>query len=469
MSWSRLWRTSDGFISRATPGLRKAGSSSAAWQTLACGLLALWGVLLGASSLWAQMSIEADPIRYSQQPGNNPVTRLQQELDAGNITLEHDEQHGYLPALLKALRVSRDSQTLVFSQTSLQLRKISPSRPRAIYFNDETYIGWVQTGDVLEVATADPELGALFYTLEQAKTERPRFIRDQGHCLSCHETSRTQNVPGFVVRSVFSDAAGRPLLGSGTFVTDHTSPFEQRWGGWYVSGQHGDMRHMGNVIATGRLGETQLDRERGANLMELPKQFDARRYLTPHSDLIALMILEHQAQMHNFITLANFETRQAWHYNQVMNKALDRPENYRSESTERRVAAVAEKLVHYLFFCEEFQLSAPVRGTSQFAQAFAEPGPRDKRGRSLRQLNLQTRLLEYPCSYLIYSPTFDALPTLAKDEIYRRMVQILTATDERDEFSHLSLEQRRAIREILSDTKPEFAQAMKCFLAEPSQ
>jgi hypothetical protein len=418
-------------------------------------LLASLSWMAGATTAVAQMGYETEPINYSKTVPKDRIAQLQQAISAGTITLEYDQKHGYLPALLKQLEVPVSSQTLVFSQTSLQLRKISPDRPRALYYNDDTYLGWVQGGDVIELSATDPELGVVFYTLDQARQELPKFSRDQGHCMACHETSRTQNVPGYVIRSVFADAAGRPMLGSGTFVTDQRSPFEHRWGGWYVTGRHGAMRHMGNVIAGTDDGREHLDRELGANLLELPKRVDATRYLSPHSDLVALMVLEHQTQMQNFITLANFETRQAWHYNQVMNKALDRPDDFRSESTERRIATVADKLVQYLLFCEEFQLTAPVEGSSSFATEFAARGPMDKQGRSLRQLNLKTRLLEYPCSYLIYSESFDALPEVVKGEIYRRLYDVLTATTTDGEFAHLSLEQRQAIREILCETKPE--------------
>lgn len=429
-------------------------------------LVACLGCLLGTTPVAAQMGYEAEPIKYSATTPTDRIAKLQQAISAGTIKLEYDKKHGYLPALLKQLEVPVSSQTLVFSQTSLQLRKISPERPRALYYNDDTYLGWVQGGDVIELSATDPQLGVVFYTLDQAKQELPKFTRDQGHCMACHETSRTQNVPGFVIRSVFPDAAGRPILGSGTFVTDQRSPFEQRWGGWYVTGQHGEMRHMGNVIAGTSSGREQLDREAGANLHELPTRVDASRYLSPHSDLVALMVLEHQTQMHNFITLANFETRQAWHYNQVMNKALDRPEDFRSESTERRIATVADKLVKYLLFCEEFQLTAPVEGSTSFATEFSARGPKDKQGRSLRQLNLKTRLLEYPCSYLIYSESFDALPEVVKDEIYRRLYDILTATTPDGEFAHLSLDQRQAIREILCETKPEVGRVFAEFAGE---
>ena len=420
--------------------------------SVAAGLFCL-GSLHSAS---AQMEFEAAPISYETAEVNTRITQLQAKLDSGEVDLKSDGPRGYLESVLKLLDVPQQSQVLVFSKTSLQLRRITPDRPRAVYFNDDTYIGYCQQGDVVEVATQDAQQGTIFYTLDQITETpdgKPRFLRDRGQCLTCHASSRTQGVPGLLVRSVYSDGGGHPLLGSGTFSTDHTSPFSQRWGGWYVSGQHGSMRHMGNVLAQRKSPET-LDREAGANATDLSQFVSVKPYLTPHSDLVALMVLEHQVQMHNFITLANFETRSALHHDDIMNDALDRPDDFRSDLTERRIHGVTEKLVRYLLFSKEYPLEAPVSGTSGFAEEFAARGPRDSKGRSLRDLDLQTRLLKYPCSYLIYSEAFTQLPTEAKTDVLKNLREVLTGKNSSPEFAHLSAEDRKAIYEILQETLP---------------
>ncbi|MCO6453726.1 MAG: hypothetical protein J5I93_00280 [Pirellulaceae bacterium] len=416
-------------------------------------VLATW--LLGGQVALGQLQFEAPPIDYGTAPVHDPVARLQQQLDAGQKQLKYDERLGYLPSVLEALGVPASSQMLVFTQTSFQLRKISPHRPRAVYFSDDAYVGWVQFGDVLEISAVDPEQGAVFYTLEQQPTDRPLFVRDRGQCLTCHASSRTQGVPGHLVRSVYPDAGGRPILGSGTFTTSHSSPFKERWGGWYVTGTHGDLRHMGNAIVRNPREADQLDLESGANRTDLQGLVDTSPYARPGSDIVALMVLEHQTQMHNYITLANFETRHAMHYNQIMNKALERPDDHLSDSTQRRIDAVAEKLVRYLLFADEFPLTSPVRGTSGFAEEFSARGPHDRQGRSLRQLQLDGRMMKYPCSYLIYSEAFDALPEPVKQNVYRRLDTILRGEDTSGEFVHLTPADRQAIREILADTLPE--------------
>ena len=418
-------------------------------------LLSALVLCLGAVvPVMAQLQFEREPINYAAA-ANDPVTQLQKSLESGKTALDYDEEHGYLPALLELLDIDTSSQVLVYSKTSFQLRRISPRRPRALYFNEHSYVGWVQGGDVIEIMTTDPDQGEIFYTLEQEKVERPQFVRDRGQCIVCHASSRTQGVPGGLVRSMFVDAGGQPHYGSGTFTIDHTSPFSERWGGWYVTGTHGSMRHMGNIISTDRQRPETVDREAGANITDLKEKLNVEPYLTPHSDIVALMILEHQTQMQNFLTLANFECRIASHYDASMNKALDRPADYVSDTTRRRIENVGDKLLRYMLMADEFQLTSPVKGTSDFAAHFQQRGPRDSQGRSLRDLDLQTRMFKYPCSYLIYSASFDQLPATVKNHVATRLRAILTGEDKSEEFTHLSAADRRNILEILDETKPE--------------
>ncbi len=334
-------------------------------------------LLLGglSDSASAQMDFEREPINYGKTPTHDAVVKLQSLLDSGKGELNFDEEHGYLKSVLQSLGIKPSSQVLVHSKTSFQLRRISPRHPRALYFNDESYVGWVQGGDVIEVMTTDPQQGEVFYTLSQEKSERPQFVRDRGQCIICHASSRTQAVPGGLVRSMFVDASGQPKYGSGTFNSDHHSPLENRWGGWYVTGTHGKMRHMGNVVSQSRLDSEEIDREAGANVTDLSDRFNVKPYLTPHSDLVALMVLEHQLQMHNYITAANFENRSATHSDGIMNAALDRPSDYVSDTTKRRVASAGDKLLRYLLFSEEFQLTSPVKGTSALCRRFSSARP----------------------------------------------------------------------------------------------
>ena len=398
------------------------------------------------------MSGEGEPIRYEAPPSKDPVARLQQRLDRGETELEYAVPGGYLLSVLKQLRVQPSSQTLVFSKTSFQFQLISPANPRALYFSDDAYVGWVQGGDVLEVSAVDPDRGAMFYSLDQRRTDKPRFVR-RDECLQCHASPKTLGVPGHLVRSVYPDAQGLPLLQAGSFLTDDTSPFRERWGGWYVTGTHGALRHMGNTWVQDANRPDLLDMEPGANVTRLQDRVNLGDYARPDSDLVALMVLEHQTKLHNLLTRTNWETRIALHQQKDMNRALGLPSDQWLDSTRRRINSQVEDLLKYLLFTGEVRLEAAVAGTSGFQEDFPKSGPRDRRGRSLRDLDLKTRLFRYPCSFLIYSEAFEALPQAARDQLYLRLHEVLTGKDESQEFASLSRDDRIAIRQILLDTK----------------
>jgi hypothetical protein len=398
--------------------------------------------------------IEADPINYSTVPAANAVSRLEQRLASGKATLTYEPNFGYLQSLLRELNVPQSSQMLVFSKTSLQRHRIGPSRPRAIYFSDDAYVGFCQSGDVLEVTAVDPSLGAVFYTLDQKSPDRPRFTRQTDTCTICHSSSANQGLPGNLVRSLYSDEDGLPILSAGSHRIDQGSPLEQRWGGWYVTGTSGKQKHMGNLILKGNQGPAGIDSTKGTNVTDLSDRFKTNAYLTPHSDIVALMVLEHQTEMQNLIGRANLLTRMALFEEASINQALGRPADYRSDSTISRIKGAGEPLVKYMLFSGEAKLSERVCGTSRFAEEFRKRGPRDRRGRSLRDLDLEHRLFVYPCSYLIYSESFDALPAPMMDYVYRRLREVLSGSDTSEDFRHLTAANRRAILEILRETKP---------------
>ena len=413
--------------------------------------------LLFGQITYAQSDHDREPISYSDSQPTDRISKLANDVEEGKVHLDWDQEHGWLKSLLSNLEVPRSSQTLVFSKTSMQFRRIRPSSPRALYFNDDVYVGWVHRGDVLELGAVDPKLGAVFYSVPQKEADRPEFKRDRGECMACHDNRRTQSVPGFLVRSVFPLADGQPAFQLGTLTTDHTTPFAERFGGWYVTGAHGEMRHRGNAIVRDADARSPLDREAGANVAKLPPQVRVENYLEPTSDLVAMMLLEHQTQMHNLVTKANYTCRTAMFQQRQMNEILKRSEDYRSESTDRRINTVVEKLVRYIFFCDEFTLTSPIKGSAAFAIQFTSRGIRDSKGRSLRDLDLTTRLLKHPCSYLIYTDSFLALPKTVLDRVRTRMLAVLSGEDESDAFTHLSAHDRQSILQILQETHELFA------------
>jgi hypothetical protein len=355
--------------------------------------------------------------------------------------------------VLKALDIPVSSQVLVFSKTSFQSSRIYPHSPRALYFNDSVAIGHVRNGDVLELTATDPDAGVVFFTLDQTEHLRPAIVRRDDDCASCHATSRTLGVPGLVVRSVFPDRTGMPVQRAGSFATDHRSPLEQRWGGWYVTGSHGASRHMGNQVSSDETGT--LDLDAGANVTDLKRFVAPGSQLTPHSDLVALMVLEHQVRITNLITRVGWEARMAL-ADQAALRMPNEPAAEWSASTRRRIEGPAEVLVRSLFMLDEHPLTSSVAGTSGFSEEYSARGPRDRRRRSLYELDLNERLYRYRFSPLVYSEQFAGLPAEVHAYIYKRVRDVLTGRERGADFATVSGGERSAILAILKDTLPGF-------------
>ena len=398
------------------------------------------------------------PINYRSSELNDPVARLEKRLERGDLKLHYDTRHGYLKSVLDALRVPVSSQALVFSKTSFQYPNINPEAPRALYYNDDVYVGQVHDGKFLEFVSFDPLQGAIFYVMDEHRDKHPRFERSEVDCIQCHVAPSTKGIPGVMLRSVFTKPDGTPNAAARSYVTGQESPIAQRWGGWYVTAKQGTQGGMANVLSSDPKNPEQLDRAAGTNLTNLSDRFNAKAYLTDSSDIVALMVLAHQTQMHNWITLTTYQTRIA-----LADPKLS-PEDVRT-----KLEAPAEQLVRYVLFANEVPLQNPIAGTSDFARQFVARGPRDAKGRSLRDFDLQKRIFKYPCSYLIYSEAFDAIPSPAKDYIYRRLFDILSGREQGPEFASLSSQDRRAILEILVATKPGVPEAWKQFVRSTNQ
>lgn len=398
------------------------------------------------STARSQVNYEEPPISYSSSSAKNVVEELSVRLGAGKAEVAFAAPRGFLDGYLREFGIDPSSQVLVFSKTSLQRDKIGPTTPRAIYFNDEVHVGYVP-GGVLEIAVADPELGMVFYTSEQRDSDLPHIQRETNRCMTCHGAVRTGNVPGLLVRSVFTDKEGQPVVSAGSFLSTHASPFEQRWGGWYVTGEHGDQRHLGNFRLAESKKPTSIDNSAGSNVRDLSHWVDTGSYLRGSSDVVALMVLEHQVEAYNRFTRAIYEARAA----SFVANSIDS-----STPTESSAIKAREDLVRYLLFQGEAKLSQAVIGTPDFAETFTRRGPRDHRGRSLRDFDLTSRLFKYPCSYLLYSEVFRNMPSSLRRDVCRRIEEILSGQDSSPDFGHLSPTDRIAILEILRETHPDF-------------
>jgi hypothetical protein len=414
---------------------------------------ALWIAMLGSYAIGAD-EFEHPPIEYSASTPDNCISELQSAIEQDEVTLKRDSKQGYLGDLLEKLKISPTSQLLVFSKTSKQRDRIGPRTPRAIYFNDDVYVGYCHNGGEIEVSIADPHLGAVFYTLDQNSHEKPAIVRQTQSCLQCHGTTQTDEIPGFLMRSLYVDGSGLPILSEGGHYVDYTTPLADRWGGWYVTGNFGGQRHLGNLIIRDRDAPKPWKSENSQDVADLSDRISASDYLTPYSDAVALMVFAHQTYVHNLITKANFTARQALSYQAMFSRALGKSDNEPLESVTHRIESAGEKLVQGLLFANEARIENPIRGSSGFAEKFVQIGPRDTKGRSLREFDLEKRLFKYPCSYLIYSRSFDELPPVMKNYVAKRFKDIL-AGNGGDEYPHLSLTDRQSIAEILRDTKPE--------------
>ena len=412
-------------------------------------LLTAGGLLtdLDAQRAGSFMGSADDPaIRYSTAPLNNAVEDANTKIQSGAVPFTFEGRSGFLRAALDALDIPVDSQMLVFSADSLQGKRINERSPRAIYFNERVALGWVRDGDFIEVAAHDESAGAVFYTLEQRSgpTYRaPQFMRG-GRCSGCHVSGDTLGVPGLVMFSTSQPGAGPGVPRR----VDHGEPLTRRFGGWFVTGSAGSSPHMGNDV-------TALKGRADRTLRSAEGLFDPDGYPVMSSDVVAHLVFAHQVGMTNLLTRASYEARAA-------DPRLHPPFRSTPEqdaSIASMMAGVASEVVDYLFFVDEARLTSRVRGTSGFAERFSAGGPRDRRGRSLHQLDLNRRLMKYPCSYLIYSPAFDALPSGAKDPVYRRMWEVLSGQESGERYrAALSPADRHAIVEILRDTKKDLPQ-----------
>jgi hypothetical protein len=446
------------------------------WAALLA-LLVAWVLALPAQ---AQIAVQNQgyipysdpPISYRSNNLSDPVALLEKQLEQGKASLAYEEGHGYLKSVLRLLEVPVDSQTLVFSKTSFQYPKISPEHPRALYYNDDVYVGSVHEGKAIEIVSFDPRQGAIFYLLDERKVDKPAFQRAELDCTQCHIAAATRGVPGVLLRSITPTSTGTLVPGTPTLITDQESPFMERWGGWYVGGAL-EVSSRANSMAPDVLtGGPVLSGAPGAsNLEPLAKNFDSHAYLAPGSDPVALLVLAHQTQMHNLITLTSYKTRQALYAleqrkaeDQASAGALSAPAaqgevslDALPEATRRQIERPADQLVRYLLFSAETPLggldATKLIASSPFAREFAARGVRDVKGRSLRDFDLSRRIFRYPCSYLIYSQAFDALPEVARGYVYHRLLQVLSGEATGADFAGLSGEDRQAIVEILLATK----------------
>ena len=400
---------------------------------------------------WGQRDFfEMAPTNYSEAVATDGMARLAAAWKAGEKPLPGDDPLEVLRVVLEELDIPMESQGLVYSKTSQQNNLITPRNPRALYFGDDAYVGYVPGGGI-EVAAIDPVLGPVFYFLEMDRFGQEGWVGRANTCLQCHGTSRTELVPGLLVRSVFVNEDGHPLLGAGTFLTTHASPLKERWGGWYVTGSHGEARHMGNTIAVEQEdGGAEFDYETGANWTSLEGKIDTSRYLQGTSNIVALMVLEHQCKMDNLLTKASMEYRRLVYLQKAINPDADVREE--SGMAARASKDLAEQVLRYMLFSDEVDLGEGVEGDGAFVAAFEGKGPRSSEGDSLREFRLYGRLFKNRCSYMIYSKAFENLPEAVRERVLTRLWEVMSGEDDSEEYDYLGRSEKKRILEIVGET-----------------
>ena len=423
------------------------------------------GMLLGLC-LW-RTGVEASP-RYEDAPvfcsdseARDPLPALIASINDKSITVDRSSDKAFVRDLLRLFEIPVESQVLVFSKTSFQNRLISPEHPRALFYSKDVYLGWVPGGSV-EIITNDPELGPVFYVLNIH--DNVLTPKREASCLDCHGSSRTHDVPGMLVRSVFPADDGQPILSNGSTLVDHSTPLDQRWGGWYVTGDHQDRSHQGNMIFE-RLsdGSARMVQDQGRILADLDGIFDTRRYLTNTSDIVALMVLEHQAMAHNAIAKAQLNTRLRLHQNQAIAELLQLKPGELTETSQRVLNGLAENLLDVMFFYDELPLSKNVLGQSgAFKEAFEKQAGVGSEQDSLYTMDLVQRLFRYRFSYMVYAEAFADLPPSFLRIFFTKLGDVLTADDpDGDKYADIEIEERLAIARILHKTLPrEWLDAM---------
>ena len=406
-------------------------------------------------------------IGYAGRPTHNTIARLQDRLDKGETKLKFIPGRGYLDSLLQTVGIDPSSQTLVYSKTSLQIDLIRAATPRAIYFDDDTYVAWMPGTRFLEVSTMDSALGPVFYTLPNRDPSTTHFDRETLRCLTCHDTFSLMGggVPRFLFMSSPVTVTGEPLTTEISVETTDATPLQERWGGWYVTGKPNGLMHLGNIQMTGPVkGVTDfanLKVNRPGTLEKLTGVFDTQPYRTDRSDVVALLVLEHQVYIEDLITRASYKARTLAARENDDQSADSLSWEQLPAKARPMVKALLEPLVKALLQVDAASFPGKIAGNSGFDNWFQAQGPRDTQGRSLRELDLSTRLFRYPLSYMIYSAGFDGLPGYAKEYVYGRLRDVLSGRDRRGPYSRLSDADRATVLEILTATKPAFVAAMQ--------
>ena len=379
--------------------------------------------------------LEAPEHDYWKRPLNDPFTLLKDDLEQGRLDLDVSNEKAYLESLLKALKIPASTQMVVYSTTSLQLSLISPRTPRAVYFNEDLYLGYVQGGRI-EIVSIDPELGGIFYIFDIPRNGNRPVAERSERCMKCHADEDTHEVPGLAIKSVIPGPTGGSLESYRRGLTGHEIPISDRFGGWHVTGADEVKPHWGNL--TGRFTPEGI-----VTTPLLPgERFDWSVFPVATSDMLAHLLHEHQAGFVNRFTQAHYRLRTALAGGKGTLLPTDR----------EKIHSLADELTRYLLFAGEAPLPAPIAGDSILKEDFLVNRRAERAGNSLKDFDLKTHMFRNRCSYMVYSPLFQNLPAGFKKLLYDRIGKALALSPSDPAFAYLPNPEKTLIRTILKET-----------------
>ena len=400
-------------------------------------------LFLSISTAWAAetkeprvIDFKAPPHSYLDWKPKDRFAEFQEKAQKGGVKLDTTNDKAFLTSLLEALNIPISSQILVFSASSLQSEIINPRNPRALYFNEDTYLGWVP-GGLVEIIAADPEMGPMFYVFDRLRPGGPvPNVTRSTKCMNCHAGNATRRLPGLIAESLLVSRAGSSLETFRRDVQGHQIPLELRFGGWHLTGQHNIANNKANVMGIPNNGRNEIT---SVN----PGQYsDLSLHLLPTSDILPNLVNEHQMGFENRLVYAIYTVRQLKSEGKGMLGA-----SAKAEIEER-----AQELARYIVFADEAKFPAKgMVGDPAYVQAFLRDRKTSKTGLSLKDLDLKTHMFKHRCSYMLYTDTWKAAPKELKERVYYHMALYLREQPDA-QHAHLAPGERVAIRGILKDT-----------------
>ena len=377
---------------------------------------------------------------YHEKKPDDPFAQLKNELESKKIDLNFQNEKDYLNWLLNELYISKHSQLLVYSTTSLQLSRISPYNPRAIYFSDDLYLGYVPGGQI-EVIGIDPQLGAIPYIFDlpqKNEIKHPKIYRST-RCMKCHASQEFGGSPSLLLSSVI------PAHGGGTIDSfrknsfGHEIQFKDRFGGWHITGHNPFPISWANQIGV-------MSNNKVGRIPNPPgKYFKWEKYPTKSSSIISHLLLEHQVGFTNRCIDIIYRYREL--ISKTSNLEID-------QKRKKFISQGTGKLLNYLLFKNEVPLeNFRITSNDAFLNDFQTSSNNSSK---LRRLNLKSRLFDYRCSYMIFSNSFSGLPLEFKIELFNQLFKIMAPKQKSvpDEFSYLEEKEREIIHQVLTASFP---------------